>query len=619
MIFSALVEFAHQRGIAIEPGFARKRVRWIVDLDRNGQVRDIHPAAINLRNVYFTGCPSLKQPEMLAMPSHLRHTQGIVVLQAAHFLVDTCGVATNWPNTVKETRKIVNKHQTFKVLLRLASKEVSSLKPIVAFYHDTGQLKQTRDVLQKLKSRPYDTLTFSIEGKLLIQSDSWHTWWKQFRLELDSSNHTYQGLSLISGKQIEIARTHPKIKIHDVGASGFGASLISVSSQAFESFGLEQGEHSPFDSSEATAYPAALSVLLENAPMLGHCKIVHWFEHEIPKENNPFRLLFHSHHEKDNMNSMGQIQDLLLESRQLNSKIRPLAYTKFFSMLVTGADGRVRIKSWHSSNFESVSRAVSLWQEDTRLTSFFDTVLDVHSEQLLHCLRPRQQTKRESRESYLSPVFTFVVPLYRAVMVDKTNIPLPVIFQVINALKAESASGEFAQACNPLIDTEASPSLKRVHAQLAILKVYLRRRGDTALLPKLNLDHANKAYLIGRMTSKLVRANQLYDQIQTFRAQRHRAFGLALVDPRRTLDPLIWQALQNLGRLDKTRPGATLRSLRQFLKLWKALGEILPEKFELNEQAYFALGYYQQFVFDHDQPNQERIDAKITTQDGSEN
>ena len=143
------------------------------------------------------------------------------------------------------------------------------------FRSDEKQLEVIRKSLRNLNARPNDRLTFSLEGLLLVESDAWYAWWQKFRLNIGTSGSSKQRLSVVSGESVATTRTHPKVKMR--GALRFGAAIVSFNEQAFESFGLRQGAHSPFSPEEASAYQVALNTLLETAPTFGSMRILHWY------------------------------------------------------------------------------------------------------------------------------------------------------------------------------------------------------------------------------------------------------------------------------------------------------------------------------------------------------
>lgn len=97
------------------------------------------------------------------------------------------------------------------------------------------------------------------EKRYVHQSSALIDWWNKFQVVQDKSEFTLQ--CLISGKNEQIAKLHPKIK-GVVGAQSVGASLVSFNDKAYESYGKEQSFNSPVGEVAAFRYGTALNSLL---------------------------------------------------------------------------------------------------------------------------------------------------------------------------------------------------------------------------------------------------------------------------------------------------------------------------------------------------------------------
>ncbi len=604
MIFSHLVNYAHLNGLPVEPGFGIRRVRWVVDLDQAGGVRGVRAASSSARSLRCVGCPDLQQPEMLAMPMHLR-ARGIAAVQAAHFLIDTCSTVANWPSALKDAPKTADKHWVFKTLLRLASAEVESLKPLAAFLTDAQQLEAVRGSLRKLNARPVDLVTFAVDGQLVVQSDTWHAWWRQFRLELGSSGGSERGLSLITGQVVVPARTHPKIRALGVGSLSVGASVVSFHEQAFQSHGFRQGNHAPFHPNEAVAYQTALDTLLEDARRLGQLKVIHWYEGIIAGDQNPFLALFHPNSEGDE-GFRERIRNLRLDPALASARTQRVTNTRFFSMTLTGAEGRARVKDVHVGDLRALALAVDAWLDDLELIDLagLRNAPSFGLDELLNSLRPRRKGPRESSENYIAPLRALALPLWQAALNPGIAIPSTVAYHAINALRSAAATGDLDRAWSSS-SKKPDPCLDRLRCQMALLKVFRRRRGDASLESGLNESHPSVAYQSGRLAAQLLQLQQWEDHARGQHRYQHRPFGLALTAPDTVLDPLIWKALRHLERLDATRPGLKPRVLKQLSSTWQTLGKSISKRFSLDDQVGFALGYYQQSAFDRAQRLEE--------------
>ncbi|MWR20624.1 type I-C CRISPR-associated protein Cas8c/Csd1, partial [Helicobacter pylori] len=198
----------------------------------------------------------------------------------------------------EDHQKNLQKGETFRLLIGLAAKEVPLLLPIAQALSDPAQMAQ---MVQKLeaqtqkkgsdKLKPTDKISFFIQGQCVLDYPDWHGWWRGFRAQAFPAQKSTGGMrSFASGELVSPASTHPKVT--KLGGSAFGHALVTYDKDAFESYGLSQGENAAVEELAATAYRAGLDALLEKAQILGEMKVVVWYDRAIPQEDDFFRDLF---------------------------------------------------------------------------------------------------------------------------------------------------------------------------------------------------------------------------------------------------------------------------------------------------------------------------------------
>lgn len=370
-----LVEYANRKIEGVETGFTTKEIRWLAGVSQDGRFTELIP----LENPEKT-CPDLSQPEMVGMPKALRAI-GHSIDQASHFLADTCAVVFKLPDfdrdgAVKkpeEHQRNLQKHQTFKLLMQLASKEVSTLAPIYnvlineeqmqAFYQ---RLLQETQKPGKEKLKPTDKISFFIDGQCILDTLEWRDWWRGIRAktfantEVEGESISTKMLSLATGELTEPASTHPKVM--NLGGSAFGFAFITYDKEAFESFGLSQGENGAVDQVSATAYRAALDSMLVESKQLGEMKIALWYDHEIPSEDNFFEGLW----EPESADTGAEASALERARKMLNAirtgeKPPSIAESRFYAIAMSGAAGRVMVRDWQTGSLADFVTAVEAW------------------------------------------------------------------------------------------------------------------------------------------------------------------------------------------------------------------------------------------------------------------
>jgi len=120
---------------------------------------------------------------------------------------------------------------------------------------------------------------FRLDGhqSYLHQSEAAQHIWAALYKNVDAS----EGVCLVTGETLPLARLHPDIK-GVTGAQSKGASLVSFNLDAFKSFGKEQGENAPVSEAAAFAYTTVLNFLLRRGDQnrqrlqIGDATVVFW-------------------------------------------------------------------------------------------------------------------------------------------------------------------------------------------------------------------------------------------------------------------------------------------------------------------------------------------------------
>jgi CRISPR-associated protein Csd1 len=299
-MLGALVEYANRKVTGIEPGFTSKDIRWLAAVSLDGRFTGLIP----LENGEKPS-PDLGQPEMVGMPKALK-VMGYTVEQASHFLADTCAVVFKLADLDRdgnikkpdEHARNLQKHETFKLLMQLSSKDVSNLEPIYKALSDEVQVLELQKHLIEAAARPgkdklkaTDKISFFVNGQCILDTLDWHDWWRNFRIKAlgkpkakTKTSRVSEMISLVTGELIEPASTHPKVM--NLGGSAFGFAFITYDKDAFESYGLHKGNNGAVDQYSATAYRAAIDSMLNDAKQLGEMKIALWFERDIAPEDD---------------------------------------------------------------------------------------------------------------------------------------------------------------------------------------------------------------------------------------------------------------------------------------------------------------------------------------------
>jgi CRISPR-associated protein Csd1 len=590
-MLSELIRYAQREGLASEPGFKTKMVKWLILFDPKGRFTGValqgDPKG---KGEEFAGCPDLTQPEMIALGKGTRH-----------FLVDSLDKVVLLSKD-DITPKLTSEHEYFVNLLKQASIAEPLLQPIADVLSDNDRLAEIREQLLSQKAKPTDGATVAVSdamtGKLRIfaREDSSKHWWRGFRSRFKNQSTTADESAngdsadavpcFLSGQRITPARTHPKIAgLSDVGGLAMGDAMTSFDKDAFASFGLEQGQNAAVSEEMAAAYTGALNHLIRNhSRRLAGLKITYWYSKPVPIELDPMKFVIGdgpSTEEDDDDEAdratepskgaralaTGNVRTTL-ESVQTGEPAGKID-ARFYALTLSANSGRVVVRDWMESSFESITRSIDQWFDDLSIVGRRDKEIVI-----------------ARRFKFLSIVGAGVRDLKDATAVTQlslwkaalTNQPIP---EPIAAMTLRRAVIDIIQG--------ESPQARR----FALLKAYLKRKGHP-VSEEINDDLNDPAYLCGRILALLARAQyQALGDVGAGVVQRY--YAAASTTPGLVLGRLIKTA--NTGHIPKIDPPG-LRSWyeQQLAELWSRMSKAPPSSLTLQQQTLFAMGYYQQLL-----------------------
>lgn len=571
-----LSRYSHDHDLVVEPGFRPKEVRWAIAFSADGRFLEVielgDTSQKRNRGRTFLMCPDLSQPEIKRGGKGCRH-----------FLVDSADVVALYGENDQE-EKLVVKHEYFVNLLAGAASIHDDFGLIASALNDNSILVQIQDRLGTLKAKPSDKVTFEVSGRFLVDSESWHSWWRAFRKSLAAEHSLGEAQiappsfmrSLSSGELVEPAAVHPKITgLADVGGLAMGDAFASFKQDSFRSYGLEQSANAAVSEEEASAYRAALNTLLkDHAQKLAGAKVVHWFSNkeDVPQEEDPFHMLETGLEFLDELEDDRQ-QELHAQSRAqqllaaIHTGIRPdLHDNRYYALSMSGSAGRVMVRDWMEGQFEDLLENINAWFEDLSI---------VH---------------REGRSVARPPKFMAVLG---ALVRELNEIPAPTVAKLWRvAVRREQipqqvlAQAFFRSRVDILQDQPAN------HARMGLIKAFHIRKGDSHMKQHLNEEHPSPAYHCGRLMAML--ANLQYAALGDVGAgviQRY--FAAASTTPALVLGRLTRTSQFHLNKLD---PGLAYWYENKIAGIWASMKDELPRTLTLEQQSLFSLGYYQQIA-----------------------
>ena len=586
-MLSLLVKYAEGHGLAAEPGFAAKTIRWGICCDRLGrftgliELGDLEDRRNRGRK--FTASPDFSQPELIARGE-----------TRCHFLAETAGVVSLYArgDVDEKTKK---KHAYFLKMLEEASSALPVMIPYVELLGASRELEAMRSAMSARKVKPNDSVTLVCEGDYVLERREWHDWWRAFRArgkglsDGEAAPDPNQMRCLVSGKMRTPAGTHPAIRgLSDVGGQP-NTLLVSFDKEAFASYGLAQSANAAVGEVAAAAYRASLNDLIDRAgSRIGSSKVVHWFKEAVKLEDDPLSFLT----DPPNVMEATALRRAaeLLESARSGQRAH-LAENRYYALTLSGSGGRVMVRDWMDGSFEELAENVADWFRDLAIVRLDGEgpAPDRGIRALAaSCLRARRPTA-DSKDFDLS-VRRIADRLWRPALKGGA-IPDLVAAQAIARIRAEAV---VENKKNGKSVTAHSP------ARMALLKAFavrkFRAQGDQAMAeqikPSLEVGTTAPAYHCGRLMAILAALQKkALGDVGAGVVQRY--YAAASTTPSLVLGRLIRTSQFHLGKLE---PGLANWYEGRIAEVMEKIGAEKPPVLDLDGQTLFALGYYHQLA-----------------------
>jgi len=622
MLLKHLYDYAHSRNLLEEPAFTPKAVRWIIDLDANGNMIGSGPvdtAEDGRRGKEFF-CPQTTRAKHAGGVSEFL-VDGITALfglESDLKIVEKKSGDTNW-HTARQNNNAAKKNDYWRQItdcavvhqsLFLLKKFVSSL-PVDAppFIRRDGNAWKITTATGEEKTLGSENFTFRINGNLLLEDDTVRSWWRErHSAEVNVSKASAKrGLCIVTAEPNQpIAETHG-VKIMSVpGGQVSGASLISFDKDAFSSYGLSKSLNCPTSEGAATAYCTALNSLIkgnDTSLRIGGTVLCFW-----AKDNKTAGGLFASLLNNPDPASVSKF----IKSPWAGLERELTRKDLFIAVTLKGCSGRVAVSHWIHEPLEQAIENFAAWFRDLELgivprnmpQSDIDRPLSVF--RLAAATTPLKRDKGLIKPDMDKLKADNLQAIYRAAfegIAPSTMLIKPILDQFRSRLIGDSGY-------KPIYD----------ESRFALLKLILNRNrkdSDMEIRPQLTADTYDAAYNCGRLLSVLSEAQKrAHDYGLEGAGIVERYFGTASVSPS-SVFPLLLKL--NRHHLDKIRKSPKYgvhvayleNSIRNISAKFRPDGQGLPPEFprtlDLQAQGRFALGFYQQQAEDE----RSRIAARV--------
>ena len=563
MILQALVKLYEDlaaQGKIARPGWSPVQVSWALCLDAGGRLIQVIPLLEGQKNGGSTA-------QSMELPTPVARSVNI----DSNFLWDHSGYLLGIDAKGKPERS----RQCFDACRRLHEQVLDGVdspisRAILAYFSQWQPARAAEhpalsDCLEEVRKGA--NLVFRVEGRFAQEDAAIRVAWQN---HYDSGGDGPDMQCLVTGQMGPVARLHPAVK-GVRGAQSSGASPVSFNAPAFCSYGREQSLNAPTGKYAAFAYTAALNHLLSDrahVQRLGDTTVVFWAAGADPAyQAFSAAALF------------GGPPPAGLEEATLRAALKKLSRMErcaevpldparpFYILGLSPNAARLSVRFFLRDCFGGFLSHVNAHHARMEIVRPANDPYETISLWAL-----LQETVPQTvRDKSPSPVLAGATA--RAIL-SNTDYPAALLNGVMLRIRADR---------------------KITRGRAAILKAYYLKNPHTecpkeVLTVSLNETSSIVPYNLGRLFSVLEAIQQAANPgINTTIKDKY--FNSASATP-----ATIFPILNNLAQkhLKKLDTGLRIHYDRQLGQIKELLGETLPGRLSLPEQASFDLGYYHQ-------------------------
>jgi len=622
MLLKHLYDFAVSQNLLDDLAFSAKAVRWIIELDADGNVIGCGPQATgnDKRGKEFS-CPQTTRPKVAGGVSEFL-ADGLTAIfgldSDPNAPMSASKRADRDANNLAKrddfwaqiaAAQLANPSPTLSALMAFSTRYAVTPPAAPGFLRwgksadgrsDKSAWWLTTASAAEVRLGP-ENFSFRVNGELVLENESLRSFWRaRHGNEVATARAGFaSGRCLVTGKADQkLAPTHnPKIQ-GVPNTQSFGAAIVSFDKPAFASYGFDQSLNSPTSDEAATAYSVALNYLIAHADYsvrIGASCLCFW-PAQTAIANTPFAFL--------NKPDPKVIRDFV--HSPFSGIERDLARRdRFFAVTLVGNSGRIVVRHWIDVSLEQAVENLHLWFSDLDLA--------------VPARPPKNSPKAGEKEKDYHPLSIYW--LSRTAVSDEAakklekNLPPEVPSLLYRAALEGTAPsiGLLKPILNQLhsrLVRDDTYNLLYDESRFALIKLILNRQPNRTMeiQPTLTADTDDAAYNCGRLLAILADTQaKAHDFKLEGAGVAERYFGTASVSPASVL-PLLLRL--NRHHLDKIRKSERFRGHERFIQeqiesvllLFKPKRSGLPPTFprtlDLQAQGRFAIGFYQQHAAD---------------------
>lgn len=571
----ALYDYGVRRHLALPPGFVGKNIKAYISLsESNDSV-----------SIYLGGDEPVPCPDIGSLAN-----------------------GKDKSNVLAEKRSIViseesgSKNKFFIDALRSAAEAEPLLQTCIRALDTPATAAVIRAELDRAKIKPGDRISFRVNGQSVLRSEKILSWWQEYRKQFSKAQEKASALCLITGEPtVPMTTTTPIQGLRVVGGHASGDALICFDKAAFCSYNQKKAANAPVSEEAFCVVKAALDDLLRDAPILAGMKFVHWFDREIPQEDDPLCSIDFGYEQPEdedeektefetsvNETAMRNQADRIPESIRSGQTVTDLNNVSYYILLLSGVNSRIMIRRYERGSYADLRQNIEQWHTDLALTNPAGNggIKPVRlTARLMRLLKFQKSDIRPFER--LSKELSGVTPTVIQAILTGGILPDAVAAKALAYIRSELLAGDDGDTKN----TQALPN----GLSCQWLKVWLLRKNRTnhqeePILEEYNLNLSNAAYHCGGLMAVYAAIQRAaMPEVNTGIVERYYASAIQM--PALVIGQLSSRSNHHLEKIENKWLADKYREKLQQISV--ALGTSIPATLNLEQQSYFALGYYQ--------------------------
>ena len=570
MILTKLKEYAENRMDLPPTMYAAKAVRWLVDIDLDGNLIDFISLEGDTKNT--------KYGKKIVTPQVPPKGSGI----KPKLLADTGEYVFGIPKTKPKQSdpiRVEKYHQSFKKLTELCAIEtkVATVEAVWKFIQnwnpksDASKLPEEFDPSHTVTFRVDNVIPADAKASLRKVEDFWEKYAVVGIQEAKDKKSVNEPvpimMCLIEGERLPVMQRLP-VPIKGIPGNRPEVALVSANSSAFMSYGLQNSLTSPISKDAAEKFANALNSLIADERSriyLGSTVYVFWTK-------EPTDLNLPPYFKQPDPQAVAN----LLKSPHNAKRASSLEANKFYGLSLTANNARAVVRDWLETTVPNVEENLKAWFQKQQIVDAFGAEYRPLSVYVLAASIYRDAAK-EMQPSVPTAL------MRNALKGDR--LPYDLLNKLVRRNRVERNVTYPRAMLTKLIFSDSKTKPMMINMEQLNLNPNLEG-GDRA------------AYHCGRLLAVLEAIQR--KAIGSVNASlTDRYYGAASSTPANAFTPLMKGARSHLAKLRKQTPG-TCNALEVSLEeiLVNIPATDYPKTLNLQQQGLFALGYYHQRASD---------------------